>query len=100
MIPSKPAIQIKDRIDLRRHKNACPFYREWWNVYGDPRKGDTLYEVICLQGTPPESVDEQEKCMHSKTACWRLREAARAANSPPASRHDLVESDAACQGEL
>ncbi len=38
---------------------------------------EMLYQVICLQNTPPESLDEQEQCMEARTACWRLRVAAR-----------------------
>ncbi len=31
-----------------------------------------MYQVFCMQGTPPVSWEEQDKCMHSKTGCWRL----------------------------
>ncbi len=31
-----------------------------------------MYQVFCLQGTPPETGEEQEKCFRSKTSCWRL----------------------------
>ena len=33
-----------------------------------------MYQVFCLQGTPPETAEEQEKCFRSKTCCWRLAE--------------------------
>lgn len=32
-----------------------------------------LYHVICLQNTPPATLDEQECCLESRTSCWRLR---------------------------
>ncbi len=31
-----------------------------------------MYQVFCMQGTPPVSWEEQDKCMHSKNGCWRL----------------------------
>ncbi|GHO45615.1 hypothetical protein KSX_37780 [Ktedonospora formicarum] len=31
-----------------------------------------MYQVFCLKGTPPETLEEQEKCFRSKTRCWRL----------------------------
>ena len=31
-----------------------------------------MYQVFCLQGTPPITAEEQEKCFRSKTGCWRL----------------------------
>ncbi len=30
-----------------------------------------LYQIICLQGTPPLTPEEQEKCMKPRTSCWR-----------------------------
>jgi hypothetical protein len=36
-----------------------------------------LYHVICLQNTPPTTIDEQQFCLESKTVCWRLRAARR-----------------------
>jgi len=36
-----------------------------------------LYHVICLQNTPPMTIDEQQDCLESKTSCWRLRAARR-----------------------
>jgi hypothetical protein len=32
-----------------------------------------LYHVICLQNTPPETIDEQHSCLESKAVCWRLK---------------------------
>lgn len=41
---------------------------------GEVDEGRTvLYHVICLQNTPPATIDEQECCLESKTSCWRLR---------------------------
>lgn len=31
-----------------------------------------MYQVFCGMNTPPGSVEEQEKCLSSKTRCWRL----------------------------
>jgi hypothetical protein len=31
-----------------------------------------LYQIICLQNTPPENVAEQDRCMKSRSRCWRL----------------------------
>lgn len=31
-----------------------------------------MYQVFCLKGTPPITAEEQDKCFHSKTSCWRL----------------------------
>lgn len=58
---------IKDNINWRRHRTACPNYREDWKVE------DGLYRCICLLGTPPETREEQELCMKSRHACWRLK---------------------------
>jgi hypothetical protein len=53
---------------------ACPFYRERWIGEGEQHEGRTvLYHVICLQNTPPTTIDEQQECLESKTSCWRLR---------------------------
>ncbi|HEY0581500.1 MAG TPA: hypothetical protein VGE94_04910 [Chloroflexota bacterium] len=53
---------------------ACPFYRERWIGDDEVLEGRTvLYHVICLQNTPPTTIDEQQCCLESKTSCWRLR---------------------------
>jgi hypothetical protein len=53
---------------------ACPFYRERWIGDGEEHEGRiVLYHVICLQNTPPTTIDEQQCCLESKTSCWRLR---------------------------
>ena len=57
----------------RKHKNACPFYRERWFPCNDVL-GEPMYQVFCLKNTPPVTLEEQEKCFRSKTGCWRLRE--------------------------
>jgi hypothetical protein len=58
----------------RRHKNACPFYRERWFPGNDIMAGEPMYQVFCMQGTPPLTPDEEDHCLHSKTCCWRLSE--------------------------
>ena len=68
---------MEDRPHWRRHKGACPFYRENW-VISDPGTGDpdgetVLYEIYCLKDTPPVTIEEQEKCFSSPHVCWRLR---------------------------
>lgn len=64
---------FKDQERFRRHKGACPYYRENW-VHGEERtpQGEVLlYEVYCLKGWPPESREEQEQCMCAFRQCWR-----------------------------
>jgi hypothetical protein len=57
---------------------ACPFYRERWIGDGEYSEGRTvLYHVICLQNTPPATIEEQHCCLESKTMCWRLKAPAR-----------------------
>jgi hypothetical protein len=34
-----------------------------------------LYQIICLQNTPPENADEQTLCLSPRKVCWRLRAA-------------------------
>lgn len=54
---------------------ACPFYRERWAVgeQEDESGRSVLYDVICLQNTPPETLEQQDRCMEARTICWRLR---------------------------
>lgn len=62
-----------DEARFRRHKDACPYYRENW-VHGEQRTAQgevVLYEVYCLKGWPPESRDEQDNCMCASRRCWR-----------------------------
>lgn len=63
-----------ENSNWRKHKNACPFYRERWFPSSDVAAGEPMYQVFCLQGTPPITAEEQEKCFRSKTCCWRLAE--------------------------
>src|SRR5438105_12420893 len=63
-----------ENCNWRKHKNACPFYRERWFPGNDVRAGEPMYQVFCLKGTPPVTLEEQEKCFRSKTCCWLLAE--------------------------
>ena len=63
-----------ENINWRKHKNACPFYRERWFPGNDVLAGEPMYQVFCMKGTPPVTLEEQEKCFRSKTCCWRLAE--------------------------
>ncbi len=65
--PIPVATIIKDNINWRRHRTACPNYREDWRIE------DGLYRCICLLGTPPETREEQDRCMASPRSCWRLK---------------------------
>lgn len=56
----------------RRHRNACPFYRERWFPDNDVAAGEPMYQVFCMKGTPPITLEEQDRCLHSKSCCWRL----------------------------
>jgi hypothetical protein len=50
-----------------------------------------LYQIICLQNTPPENVAEQDRCMKSRTRCWRLARAkAEEAEAAPAGARDTA----------
>lgn len=62
----------------RKHKNGCPFYRERWFPDNDVMAGEPMYQVYCMKGTPPMSSEEQDRCLHSKTCCWRLMQPQRA----------------------
>ncbi|HLJ65780.1 MAG TPA: hypothetical protein VKX16_00290 [Chloroflexota bacterium] len=67
---------IPDEGRFRRHKGACPYYRENW-VHGEQRTPDgelLLYEVYCLKGWPPETQADQDRCMCSTSRCWRNNE--------------------------
>jgi hypothetical protein len=61
-----------ENCNWRRHKNACPFYRERWFPGNDVAAGEPMYQVFCMKNTPPVTFEEQERCLHSKTSCWRL----------------------------
>jgi hypothetical protein len=75
---------------------ACPFYRERWIGDGELHEGRTvLYHVICLQNTPPTTIDEQQCCLESKTSCWRLRSRKRRAPEPEREAEPEVEPEPA-----
>lgn len=61
-----------ENSNWRKHKNACPFYRERWFPGNDVAAGEPMYQVFCMKGTPPITLEEQERCLRSKTCCWRL----------------------------
>lgn len=75
----------RERSDWRRHKNGCPFYRERWFPHSEPSDGEPMYQVFCLMNTPPETFEEQDKCLASRTRCWRL---AAAQSGAPQAAHD------------
>jgi hypothetical protein len=68
------ATPIKDSLNYRRHRGACPFYRENWSCESEPNasSGQLLYQIICLMDTPPVTPEEQHKCLHSPHHCWRF----------------------------
>jgi hypothetical protein len=61
-----------ENSNWRKHKNACPFYRERWFPCNDVFAGEPMYQVFCMKGTPPITLEEQDRCLHSKSCCWRL----------------------------
>lgn len=68
-----------DQDRFRRHAGACPYYRENW-VHGEERTAEgelLLYEVYCLKGWPPETVEEQNCCLGASRRCWRNNESHR-----------------------
>jgi hypothetical protein len=65
-------INPSENSNWRKHKNACPFYRERWFPGNDVMAGEPMYQVFCMKGTPPVTLEDQERCLHSKTCCWRL----------------------------
>lgn len=71
-------LAVEDRPQWRRHKDACPFYRENWIVSDQPLLNEcgeeVLYEIYCLKDTPPVTIEEQDKCFRSRRLCWRLRQ--------------------------
>src|SRR5260370_7630023 len=69
-----------ENSNWRRHKNACPFYRERWFPGNDVAAGEPLYQVFCMKGTPPITLEEQDRCLRSKTCCSHL---AKQHPSPP-----------------
>ena len=61
-----------ENCNWRKHKNACPFYRERWFPGNDVAAGEPMYQVFCMKNTPPVTSEEQDRCLRSKTVCWRL----------------------------
>ncbi|MBF6590934.1 MAG: hypothetical protein IVW57_10460 [Ktedonobacterales bacterium] len=70
----------RESINWRRHRQGCPHYRERWFVESDPDIGEPMYQVFCSKNTPPETTEEQERCLASRARCWRLSAAPRNAN--------------------
>jgi len=68
----------RDSINWRRHRTGCPHYRVRWFANADPDAGEPMYQVYCLRNTPPQTFAEQEKCIPTRTQCWRIAEAKRA----------------------
>ena len=73
-----------ENSNWRKHKNACPFYRERWFPGNDVAAGEPMYQVFCMKGTPPITLEEQERCLRSKTCCWRLAKTQQSAAEPAA----------------
>jgi hypothetical protein len=65
-------------INWRRHRSGCPQYRVRWLPHNDFSQGEPMYQVFCGMNTPPTTFEEQERCLASKTQCWRIAEGAKA----------------------
>src|SRR5579859_7745322 len=81
-----------ENSNWRKHKNACPFYRERWFPCNDITAGEPMYQVFCLKNTPPETSEEQEKCFRSKTCCWRIAEKRKAKSQQTSEQEAPVSS--------
>jgi hypothetical protein len=82
-LPPRTPTTIEDNPNWRRHKGACVNYRERWSS-GDEVDDDgcrLLYQIVCLMGTPPETTQEQTRCMGATRGCWRLTRSKAAAVS-------------------
>ena len=68
---------IQDNPNWRRFRHACIYYRERWATDGEAGVDGhpLLYQIICLQNTPPENHEEQNLCLSPRKVCWRLRPA-------------------------
>ena len=77
-----------ESLNWRRHRQGCPHYRERWFAQSNPEVGEPLYQVFCLMNTPPETAEEQERCLSSRTCCWRVAEAAKRAGKSATSATD------------
>ena len=75
-----PDLTIPDNPNWHRLRNWCPLYLERWILDDetDGQGGRLLYQIICLQNTPPETEEEQAWCMKMRTTCWRAKAAERA----------------------
>lgn len=60
-----------ESINWRQHRSGCPNYRERWLPLSDTAAGEPMYQVFCLLNTPPQTGAEQEKCLGSRSRCWR-----------------------------
>lgn len=78
--PDRSGPIIPDNPNWHRSKAWCPLYRERWSVGKEPdgQGGVLLYQIICLQNTPPETEPEQAQCMKARSVCWRLQRERRA----------------------
>jgi hypothetical protein len=86
VVTGKIEIHPSENSNWRKHKNACPFYRERWFPCNDAAAGEPMYQVFCMQDTPPVTWEEQDRCMHSKNGCWRLTANKETASSKHADR--------------
>jgi hypothetical protein len=53
------------------------YYREHWIVEDGRRTPEgelVLYEIYCLQNTPPVDQEEQAQCFQKRNTCWRTGE--------------------------
>src|SRR2546425_11438299 len=67
----------------RKHRNACPFYRERWFPCNDVSAGEPMYQVFFLKRNPPLTLEEQERCLSSKKNFLRLTKKKKAATKEP-----------------
>ncbi|MBA3824928.1 MAG: hypothetical protein H0X24_13665 [Ktedonobacterales bacterium] len=82
-------------INWHRHPRGCPHYRERWLPDTNVWQGEPMYQVFCLQDTPPVTAEEQAKCLVSHNACWRITEGRkRAAAAAAQSAEAQSQSDA------
>jgi hypothetical protein len=77
---------IPDNPNWHRSKGWCPYYRERWAIGQEPdgQGGRLLYQIICLNNTPPESEAEQAECMKTRSKCWRDQPARKSARKKTA----------------
>jgi hypothetical protein len=85
-----------ENSNWRKHKNACPFYRERWFPGNNHAAGEPLYQVFCMKNTPPVTSEEQDKCFQSKSICWRLAEKKRSNAKKTTEQEAPVTAHEAC----